>query len=128
MFRSLVVASATLYVIWYLLPYDSLVGSNMAAVNLMNLDGYGATFNSDHWFFTNGILVLWVVAALGLWRFRNWARYLYLSLTIWSLVAAILYGIRVSSPIEETLGLVLALLDGGILALAFLSPLRRSFD
>ena len=126
LFRSIVVTSVVLYLVSYFLPYESFE-SNPAAVNLLKLDGYAALANPQSWLFGAGVLLLWLLAAVGLLHFDNWARYLYLALTVWALVAAGLYGIRVSSPVESVLGLAVDLLDGAILALAFLSPLKNSF-
>lgn len=126
-FRALVLASAVLYIVWYFLPSDALVGGDFAAANLLKLDGYGAIFTTNHWFFTVVLFVLWMIAYVELLRLRTWGRYLYLGLTVWALIAAALYGYRVSSPLEEVLGLVIDLLDGAILALVFLSPLREKF-
>jgi hypothetical protein len=127
LFRSIVFTSAALYVVSYLLPYESFE-RNSAAVNLLRLDGYAAILNFTGPLPTLGVQVLWLVASVGLLHFDNWARYLYLGLTIWALIAAGLYGIRVTSPLESVLGLAVDLLDGVIVALAFLSPLKERFS
>jgi hypothetical protein len=126
LFRSIVLTSTVLYVVACLLPYDSFE-SNYAAVNLLRLDGYAARFNPGSWMFTGGILMLWLIASIGLLHFDSWARYLYLGLTAWALIAAGLYGIRVTSALGAVLDLAINLLDGAILALAFLSPLKGRF-
>ena len=127
LFRSIVVTSAALYVVSYLLPYESFE-NNSAAVNLLRLDGYAAIVRFEGPLPTIGVLVLWLIASVGLLHFDNWARYLYLGLTVWALIAAGLYGIRVTSPLEAVLGLAVDLLDGVIMALAFLSPLKERFS
>ena len=38
------------------------------------------------------VLVAWVAALVGLWRFRNWARVLYVALACVGLLAALLLG------------------------------------
>lgn len=125
-FRGVVATSAILYLVWYLLPYDSF-HSDPAAVNLLRLDGYAALFTPQHSLFTHGLLLLWLVASVGLWHFDNWARHLFLALTAWSVIAGALYGIRVSSPLEMVLGLILDLTDGAILAMAYLSSAKEFF-
>jgi hypothetical protein len=125
-FRSIVLTSAVLYLVSYFLPYE-VFESNPAAVNLLELDGYAARFNPQSGLFTTGVMSLWLLASMGLLHFDNWARYLYLGLTGWALVAAGLYGIRVTSPLEAMLDLAVAVLDGVILALVFLSPLTENF-
>jgi hypothetical protein len=120
LFRSMVFISAVFYVVSYFLPYDAFEGTS-TAVKLLTLDGYEALFNPRSSLLGSGILVLWLIAAMGLLHFDNWARHLYLGLTVWSLIAAGLYGIRVSSPLEEVVDLVVSLLDGAILAMAYFS-------
>jgi hypothetical protein len=119
--------SAVLYLASYLLPFDSF-HNDPAAVNLLKLDGYGALFNPQHWSFTSGLLLMWLVAYMGLWHFDNWARHLYLGLTVWSLITASLYGVRVTSPFDATLGLLVDLLDGALLGLAYFSPTKELFS
>jgi hypothetical protein len=126
-FRSIVFTSALLEVASYLLPYGSFE-SDSAALNLLRLDGYAAIATFNNPLPTIGVRVLWLIASIGLLHFDNWARYLYVVLTAWALLAAALYGIRVTAPLEAVFDLAVTLLDGMIIALAFLSPLKERFS
>jgi hypothetical protein len=125
-FRLLVAASAVLYMLLYLVPFASLE-SDLERAELLKSDGYGALLHSQPWFFTAGLFGLWLVAYVELLRLQSWARDLYVALTIWGLVAAGLYGVRVLSPTQAVLDLAGNLLDGAILAMAYFSTLRADF-
>jgi hypothetical protein len=126
LFRFFVLTSAAIYVLSYLLP-DGLFAATLEEKNLLGLDGYGAVFTPRSALFTIGVFALWLFASLGLIRLRNWARHLYLLLTVWAVVSAGLYGIRVSSPVAAVLDVALDLLDGVILAMAYLSSVKDLF-
>jgi hypothetical protein len=125
-FRALVLSSAVLYAFLYFLPFESFE-TDLSRINLLKSDGYAAVLNPQTWLLTIGIFALWIVAYVGLFRFQNWARNLYLVLTIWALFATTLYGIRVVSPMEGVLDLAVNLLDGAILAMAYLSSVKNEF-
>ena len=125
-FRALVLSSAVLYAFLYFLPFESFE-TDLSRINLLKSDGYAAVLNPQTWLLTIGIFALWIVAYVGLFRFQNWARNLYLVLTILALFATTLYGIRVVSPMEGVLDLAVNLLDGAILAMAYLSSVKNEF-
>jgi hypothetical protein len=125
-FRVLVASSAILYAVLYLLPFDSFE-SDPDRIRLLKWDAYGALIKAQSWYVTAGVFGLWLVAYVELLRLQSWARYLYLALTIWGLVAAGLYGVRVISPTQAVLDLAGNLLDGAILAMAYFSTLRTQF-
>lgn len=78
--------------------------------------------------YVTGLLVLlWVAAAVGVWQFDRHARLAFLLLTAISVVLTGLGGISVQLPFEVMLEYAVALMDGAILAIAYLSPLKEKF-
>jgi hypothetical protein len=126
LFRSLVVTSSVLFAISFFLPAGSLV-TDPSVVKLLRLDGYGAILTSTSSLLTIGVFCLWLLASIGLLLFQNWGRHLYLGLTLWSLVAAALYGVRISTPIAGAIDLATNFLDGVILAMAYLPGVSELF-
>jgi hypothetical protein len=125
-FRTLIGLSAVLYVTSYWLP-TSFFADTIDERNLLRLDGYGALFIPRDSFFNTCLFLLWILAAVGLVRLKNWARYLYLILAVWSLISAGLYGIRVSPPAQAMFDIAVQVLDGAILAMAYLGSVRDLF-
>ena len=74
------------------------------------------------------IFCAYVVASIGLFFFRNWARWLFVFLALSGPVYAALSGMVVQTPFEALLGGLVGILDGAILALAFLSPIASLFN
>ena len=70
---------------------------------------------------------LYLVASIGLLLFHNWARWLFVLLTLASMVFVVVSGMTVLTPFEGLLDLLVGLLDGAILTLAFFSPIASLF-
>ena len=125
-FKALIVSDWGLQLLLYAFPISSWYADPMIE-KLMALDGYGAVF---HW--GNPIIYqvpLWgfLAASVGMLFFKNWARHLYLILWIYSWFATLLFGFRVSVPIQGFIGMVIGTIDGMLLYLAFFSELRFEF-
>lgn len=73
------------------------------------------------------VLVAWVVALAGLWRFRNWARFLYVALACVGLLAALLLGSEGTAGLKHFLNTLCWLVTGAIIALMYGSPLASVF-
>lgn len=73
------------------------------------------------------ILVAWIAALAGLWRFRNWARQLYVGLAITGLAATVLTGGEAGSGLQDAMNSLCWLVTGAVIALAYWSPLASTF-
>lgn len=73
------------------------------------------------------VLVAWVAALAGLWRFRNWARVVYVALACVGLVAALLLGSGGAAGVKHFLNTLCWLVTGAIIALTYGSPLASVF-
>ena len=73
------------------------------------------------------VLVVWIVALAGLWRFRNWARFVYLAVAGVALLGSLLLGGEQRSGLEASINALCWLVTGVIIALAYWSPLAASF-
>ncbi len=73
------------------------------------------------------VLVVWIVALAGLWRFRNWARVMYLAVAGVGLLGSLLVGGEQRSGLEAVLNALCWLVTGVIIALAYWSPLAATF-
>jgi hypothetical protein len=127
LFQTLVVASTASYVIWFFLPQWSSHLSD-PEYRLAELSGFGAVLPVDHPLYYGTWFVLWLIAALALLFFQNWARHLYLVLSVLELILAPFSGFSVQAPLDSLFGSAALLMDGAILAMAYLSPLAQHFE
>ena len=123
----LVVAAWLLMALSYFLPFTSWYADHIFHP-LMAYDGVGARVTFQSAFLYAAPLWGFLVAAVGLFFLQNWGRYLHLALWMYGWLGVFLFGTRVTHPIDGFLAATLSTMDGVILALAFLSPLRHSFS
>jgi|SRR5882724_6644099 len=96
-------------------------------LQLMKYSGHGAHIAVNH----PAIFAVYLLpypALVGLLFFKNWARLLLLGFLCVTLFGSFVMGTSVSGPPESFVSFAATLLDGGIVALAFLSPLAEAFS
>ena len=72
-------------------------------------------------------LIAYLAALIGMLRFRGWARWLFIIVVVLSLVFAISGGTTLSTPIESLVYTFGNMVDGAILTLLFIEPIRAKF-
>lgn len=72
-------------------------------------------------------LIAYLAALIGLLRFRGWARWLFIVVIGLSLVFTISGGTTLSTPIESLVYTAGNMVDGAILTLLFIEPIRARF-
>jgi len=131
LFQTLVVVSTLSYVLWFFFPYLTPYFANdlyrEIASRLGQYDGFGAILPVHHPLYYGPWFAFWLSASIGLFFFQNWARYLFLFLHVVGLVLVLVGGFSVRGPLENFFGALTAVLDGAILAMAYLSPLAAGF-
>lgn len=105
---------------WFYTPSDAM-GAEFRA-----LDGYGAVIEGGLPFYllmvSTKLLIL-----LGLLSFHPTARLLFLAYVVVTVPMSVLWGFRVSAPIENPFNYLEVLLDGVVIALAYCSPASARF-
>lgn len=125
-FQFLVASSTVIYIIWFFLPYWPGYLSE-DEYRLAEYNGHGAILPVHNVLYFAIWFGLWLISALGLLFFQNWARQLYLVLSFFSLAVAPFSGFSVQPSMDVLFSNAYLLLDGAILAMAYLSPLKASF-
>jgi len=125
-FQLIVLGSLTLQVLWFVLPYTWTYFYTGEELDLLSWAGLGASFD------INGpipyaFLFAYGIASIGLISLKKWARLLFLFLTIGTVISSPVWGFIVSPPIDASIGYLLALADGSILTIAYLSVLGSEF-
>lgn len=125
-FQILVIAATACYVVWFLLPYWPFYLTETEQ-QMTEVSGYGAVLPVEHPLYYSTWFALWIIAGLGLVFLQNWARHLFLVLSLLGPALAPFSGFVVQPPLDGLFANASALLDGVILAVAYLSPLADSF-
>lgn len=127
LFRILVVASAVLAIAGHVLPYVDAGLYDPEVADLRAWDGFKAIAPFG------GIIQLAfgaadVVLPALLCLFVSWARRAYLIYILITIAAGFVWGIRVSTPLEGTIWYAVSLVDGAILAMAYLTSVASRFE
>jgi hypothetical protein len=126
LFQTMVITSTLIGLFLFASPLLPLpISGQMAA--LRGYSGAGAIAFS----ITNFVFLiaqpLWLLSAIGLCFLKWWARPLFVGTYALTTVASLFGGIAVSLPWESSLATITTLIDGAVLALAFLPPLSEYF-
>ncbi|MGH8617562.1 MAG: hypothetical protein ACREUW_07695 [Burkholderiales bacterium] len=126
LFHRLVIASALIGIFLSVSPWLPLP---LSPELYLALDAIGAgALAPSLWHITWWIIQpLWLLAAIGLYTFQRWARWLFVGVYTVSTMASAVGGAVVWLPWEIVLFTITTLMDGAIIALAFLTPLRERF-
>jgi hypothetical protein len=124
-FQLLVSVSALSYLVWLVLPHTSRTFSPEVE-RILSVAGYGGQpwVMDPRFYLSLGLAKL--VASVGLLLFLAWGRWVFAAVTAISLAIVPFSGIAVGAPLDNLVGYFATLLDGGILTLAFLSPLSEA--
>jgi len=130
-FQIFVVVSTLSYIVWFYFPYISERLANPLYLEIergvRQYAGLGALLPVHHPLYSGTWFGLWLVASLGLFFFQNWARHLFLTLYVLCIVLVPFSGFSGQGALESFLGELTTVLDGAILAMAYLSPLADGF-
>ena len=127
LYQRLVIATALIGIFLSVSPWLPLPLSPELYLAL-DASGAGALAPSLWWITWWIIQPLWLVAAIGLYTFQRWARWLLVGVYTVSTPIGALGGAIVWLPWEIVLVTLTTLMDGAIIALAFFSPLRERFE
>jgi hypothetical protein len=126
LFRRLVVTSTLIYLLsfafdWLPIP---LPGDLQAAVEVAGTGALAGPVNQYLYWLLH---LLWIVSAIGLYFFRPWSRWLFVSAYAVDILSSIVGGVTVLLPWHSIVVTLISLMDGAIIALSFLPPLARVF-
>jgi len=126
-FTFLVLGTLFLYAIWFIAPFFWGYLYEGETLNLLSWNGYGGVIDA------NGpipyvIGLAYVIVSLGLIYYKNWARFAFLLLTCFSVVSAPFWGMQIQTGYEFVLTYLVALGDGAILVIAYLTNVSNEFN
>ncbi len=119
--RPLIIAFLLLHLASCLVGLVSMQIYDEGAVRLLQYSGYGGILNSRSPIFYS-LLVIPVIGALGIYLRHSWGAKVFLAAMAINCIAALLFGVSVSGPIESMLSYMAVTTAGAILAQEFLHP------
>lgn len=126
LFKSVVIISVVAYGIWFFIPYTWEFLYDDETRTIFQWNNYGSKINpSGPLPYVIGIL--YFIAAAGLISFRQWARTLFLLLTIVNFLLAPFWGIYISGGYDVMVGYIVILSDGVIITMAYLTSISNEF-
>lgn len=126
-FRALVVVAVLAHLLVWLAPLFGPEVLEGYDVWLLNFDGYGASIAYSpvlYWC----LFASWLLLFAGLFFYVSAARAGLILLIAATLGLDLAWGIRVLPPHEVIAGSLLAVIDGALIAMAYLPPVRTEFD
>ena len=126
LFRTLVIFSISIYLIWFVLPHFWGLLHTPEEVNLLNYNGYGESFNALPLIYT--MAVLYVISAIGLFIYSRWARTLFLGLTAFAIAVGPFMGWSVQTGFEASINHLAILCDGAVIFMSYFSSVRDEFS
>lgn len=73
------------------------------------------------------ILILFIISTIALWKFKNWARVIYIVITVALLPLYPAFGPVVMNPWEAMFGDIALILEGVLIAMMLFSPVNEEF-
>jgi hypothetical protein len=132
-FKKIVIASILLHTFLWFSPYFSYLWIEDSTIEmLVSVGGYGAVLPYDEYstFFIIYDVVIYVgfvLSSIGMLFFKRIARVIFTALIMISTAVSLASGMVVATEGVEFLASISCMLDGAILALAYLSPLSKKF-
>lgn len=125
-FKSLILVSTISYTLWFFQPYNTAVILDQDTLTALEWVGFGG--NYYYLFYVSYLfLIFYIVSAIGMLIYLNWARTLFIVLTIASILLSPLAGLSVSTTIDSILGNIIGLCDGAIIFMAYFSSVSSKF-
>ena len=126
-FRGMVLASFIAFVVWWYFPYiDPLLTDDPEKLYFWDSAGFDAKYEFPPWFF-HLWFVFWTVSYVGLFLFYRPMRSIFLAGYVISMATVPFHGTVIQSPWSSIVGHFGAMLDGGIIAVAYLTSVSTRF-
>ena len=126
LFRSLVLLSLGLYVLWFYFPLLDPYLFDEERLAIWEYSGFDSKFDFPLWH-SYLWLAFWAVVTYGLFNFAKWSRDVLIIGYIVAYFLAPIYGTTIQSPVSGILSDLTTLLDGIIIGMAYFSPVAGRF-
>ena len=126
LYKSIVLFSYLVYVLVFFIPYLDPYLYEQETRGVLSWTGYGALIelhNSVSYIF----LIAYSIALYGMIQFRAWARPLFVTLTVMSIISNGVQGINVFTAIDSVLTYLTNLADGATIVLMYLTSVSNKF-
>jgi len=126
LYKFLIVFGSAGYIIWFFQPYNILEIYDLEVFDILSMAGYGSL--DINWNAISYItLSLYLFSAVGMWFYINWARNLFLIITVVTVVMTATGGVSVETSIDATLSYLISLSDGALLFMCYFSSVSEKY-
>jgi len=126
-FKSLIVLSVTLYVIFYFIPYFHHFWLNEPEIHFWKNNGAQATLILPDFIF-HLLMIAWVLTSIGIFYYNKIARSCFLLLIIATTLMTPFLGWSIYTSIESTIIVSLNMIDGALIVMAYLTSISHEFE
>ena len=127
LFRYIVVISTILMVVYWMLPFVDYLWLTGEELKLARYDGWGASI-PNHPLIYWGVFTIWLAISVGLFFLVPIARPAFLIMQVATIVASLFWGFMVLPTVSATVGNIVAVSDGVLLAMLFLTSVGKEFE
>lgn len=130
LFRILIVVSNIAFIMWFFQPYNTAGLYSDEIKQLLGADGYGGIDQLLKYSVQTGwgLLVLYVITAIGLFFYLKPARTIFSVLLVLSIFLPLFYGVSVQSNIDATLRVIINMGDAVVWYMAYFSSVSSQFS
>lgn len=127
LFRYIVVISTLLFAIIYILPFYDYLWLNDEQLYLAAFDAWGSVIPNNIYVYWS-LFFIWLAISVGLFFFIPIARTAFVIMLVATTIASLFWGFLVLPPISATLFNIVAMSDGAILVMLYLTSVSRRFE
>jgi hypothetical protein len=127
-FKILLCINFIVYLLWFFFPFFWMDVYSYEIVKALNWSGYEAFLDATtRTIIAYSFFIIYIIAFIGVYFFKKWARNLFLITLIISISLTLFYGTYVAGIYEVMLAEILNISDGMLIAMMYFSNLKNNF-
>ena len=126
-FRILIIVAASIYVVFYSLPYFNFMWLNQESLEFLSKSGNNSILTMPY-ALVNALYALWLINSVGLYFYYPISRKVFIILLVISLTLIPFVGNVAFSPIEALLITTTNTIEGALLILMYFTSVKVKFE
>ena len=126
-FRMIIVISIIIFCLEWILPFFDYLWLEQADLDLLNWSGHKSMITISPLIYWS-MFAIWIFLSVGLFFYYKLARTLFVTYMIVSFLLIPVFGYSVQTPLYIFLNSAVNMLDGALIAIAFLTDIDSKFE